>query len=58
MTANLKKLEAYREQNEQAAKVVLADIAKYGRAESLMIMWARAVVAKASSETADERGAA
>ena len=48
MTSNQRKLEAYREQNEQTAKVILADIAKYGGAESLMVIWATAVVVNAS----------
>jgi hypothetical protein len=43
MSRNLIKFNRYREQNEQAARIILADIAKYGGESALVVVWARRI---------------
>jgi hypothetical protein len=43
MSRNLLKLDHYCEQNEQAAEIILADVAEYGGEAALLVQWARLV---------------
>lgn len=55
MTPHQKKVAAYEAGNREAAAIILEAPAKFGGEESLTVMCARAVTAKASGETTDER---
>jgi hypothetical protein len=41
MTVNHKQADAFRRSNELAAEIILADVAKYGGEEALVVLWAR-----------------
>ena len=43
VTPNQRKAEFYREQNREAAEIILADAVRYGGEELLMVRWARRV---------------
>ena len=44
MTPNQKQLESYQAGNRETAQIVLADVPRFGGAESLMVRWARLVL--------------
>jgi hypothetical protein len=46
MTPNQQQLATYQAGNREAASIVLADPAKFGGEESLLVQWATAVLAK------------
>lgn len=44
MTVNQIKLDAYRQSNLAAARIVLNDVARYGGEEALLVRWVRAAL--------------
>jgi hypothetical protein len=58
MSRNLLKLDRYREQNEQAARIILADVAKYGGQGALVVLWARQVIQGSDSLVAKTKARA
>lgn len=57
MTTNQRQLEAYREQNEQAARIITADPERYP-AGSLLAIWAELVLNPPAERTKPETGRA
>ncbi len=49
-----RRLPSYDAQNRMAARVILADIGKYGEPESLMVRWARLWQARHGSESGQQ----
>ena len=48
-----KTVDFYRDQNEQAARLILADVARYGGPDSLMGQWAALIVGRIEAPPAD-----
>jgi len=48
MAEKLRGADHYRQQNEQAANLILQDVQRYGGPDSLMVTWARLVVERAA----------
>jgi hypothetical protein len=55
MTANQKQLEAFRRSNVAAAEIILADVAKYGGKEALLVQWARLILQREPEPSASRR---
>ena len=47
MAAKLRAADHYRAANDQAANLILENVQRYGGPDSLMVQWARLVVARA-----------
>jgi len=52
VTSNRRKADLYRAGNIEAAEIILADIHRYGGDESLMVRWARCVIADSERRAA------
>jgi hypothetical protein len=56
VTSKQLKIDRYREQNLEAAEIILADAIRYGGEGSLMVRWARSVVADSNRRAVEEPG--
>ena len=45
MSVNPTKADAYRAANEESARLILADVARYGGEQAALVVWARKVLA-------------